>query len=154
MSRDKNHKFKEATWIKNMLLKGPVKRITLLENSRAFKKKIVTLDPSSVSRMRKMPKFITSYADCLEFLRYLERTCSEDMPRRRLAVMYLVIWLSEVIFPIASKEVRSSCIYPTCKMAFGATFSLAPALVSYLYMRLKMIGFSCAMCQAIQQVLW
>lgn len=55
--------------------------------------------------------------------------------------MYLGVWLSEVIFPIAGKKVRTGCIYPTCKMAFGVKYALAPALVSYLCTRLKMIDF-------------
>lgn len=88
-----------------------------------------------------LPKYITSYVDCPKFLPYLERTCFENMPKRRLAATYLAAWLSEVIFPIAGKEVRNGCIYPTSKMAFGTKFALAPALVSYLCTRLKMLGF-------------
>lgn len=55
--------------------------------------------------------------------------------------MYLAVWLSEVIFPIAGREVRSGCIYLACKMAFGVNLALALALVSYLCTRLNMIGF-------------
>lgn len=54
---------------------------------------------------------------------------------------YLAIWLSEAIFSIAGKEIQSSYSYLACKMAFGTRFALAPALVSYLCMRLKMIRF-------------
>ena len=88
-----------------------------------------------------MPKYITSYIDCLEFLPYLERTCSGVMSKRRLVAAYSTVWLSEVIFPIAGKEIRGGCIYLACKMAFGTRFALAPALVNYLCTRLKMIGF-------------
>ena len=63
------------------------------------------------------------------------------MPKRRLAASYLAVWLSEVIFPIAGKEIQGEYIYPACKMAFGTRFALAPTLVSYLCTRLKMIGF-------------
>ena len=63
------------------------------------------------------------------------------MPKRRLATIYLAVWLSEVIFPIAGKEVCTGCIYPACKMAFGVRYALTSALVSYLCIRLKMIGF-------------
>ena len=104
---------------------------------------MVTVDPFSASPRRKKPKYTTSYVDCPEFSSYLEKTCYESMPRRRLVVMYLAVWLSEVIFPIVGKEVRTDCIYPACKIAFRVRYALAlaMALVSYLCTRLKMIGF-------------
>ena len=55
--------------------------------------------------------------------------------------MYLAVWLSKVIFPIAGREVQTGCIYPACKMAFGIKLALAPALVSYLCTELKVVGF-------------
>ena len=90
MSRDSRHKFKAGTWIKNMLQKEPVKKITFLESPNVFKK-IVAIEPSSWSPKRRKPKYSTSYVDCPEFSTYLERTCSESMPRRCLAAMYLAV---------------------------------------------------------------
>ena len=75
-----------------------------------------------------MRKHTTSYVDCPEFHPYLERTCFGIMPKRRLVAAYLAVWLSEVIFPIAGKEIRGGCIYPARKMAFGTIFALALAL--------------------------
>ena len=140
MSCDSHHKFKAGTWKKNMLPKGLGKKITFMESLNVSKKKVVTIDPSFMSPRRRKPKYTTSYVDCPEFSTYLERTCSESMPRRRLVAMYLAVWLSEVIIPIAGKMVCTGCIYPTCRMAFGVRYDLALALINYLCTRLKMIG--------------
>lgn len=78
MSRDNCHKFKAGTWIKNMLPKGADKKITFLESSKTFTKKVVIVDPSLVSPRRKKLKYTTSYVDCSEFSSYLEKTCSES----------------------------------------------------------------------------
>ena len=64
LSLDSHHKFKAETWIKNMLQKGPGKKTTFWESLKTLKKKVVTVDPSSVSPRRKKPKYTTSYVDC------------------------------------------------------------------------------------------
>ena len=124
-----------------MLPKGPGRKITFLESPKTLKNKVVSVDHSSVSPRRKNPKYTTSYVDCPEFSSYLEKSYSESMPKRCLAPMYLAVWLSGVIFPIAGKEVRTGCIYPACRMAFGVRYALALALVSNMCTRLKMIDF-------------
>ena len=134
-----------------MLPKGPSKKITFLESPKDFEKEVVNVDPSSASPKRKKQKYATFYVGCPEFSLYLEKTCSKSMPRRRLVAMYLVVQLSKVIFPIAGKVVRTSCIYPTCKMAFEMRYTLAPALVNYLWTRLKMIGFLVRCAKAYNQ---
>lgn len=78
------------------------------------------INPSAMSLKCKIPKCIISFEDYLEFLPHIERKFYEVMPKRRLAAMYLAVWLSEVIFFTADREVRNGCIYPACKMAFGA----------------------------------
>ena len=83
-SLDKRHKFKAGTSIKNMMLKGPAKKTTFLEDLSVFKKRVVTVDPSSLSPRLKTHKHITFYVDYPEFLPYLERTCFEKMPKRCL----------------------------------------------------------------------
>ena len=80
MSRNSRRKFKAGSWIKNMLSKGPGKKITFLESSKTFKKKVVTVDPSSVSPRKKKPKSTTSFVDCPQFFSHLETTYSESMP--------------------------------------------------------------------------
>lgn len=67
-----------------MLPKGPARSITFLDDPSVFKKKVVTVDPSSLSPRWKARKYIKSYVDCAEFLPYLERTCYENITRRRL----------------------------------------------------------------------
>lgn len=75
-----HYKLKAGTWIKNILPKGPAKKITFLEDPHAFKKKIVLEDPSSIGPRQKTPKYVTSYVDCPELSSYLDTTCSESMP--------------------------------------------------------------------------
>ena len=93
MSRDSRHKFKAGTWIKTMLPKGRTKNIAFLEDSKVFKEKVVTMDPSLLSPTRKTRKHIVSYVDCPEFLPYLERTYFGVAPERRLVAAYLAVWL-------------------------------------------------------------
>ena len=112
MSRDSRHKFKAGTWIKTMLPKGPTKNITFSEDPKVFKKKVVTMDLSSLSPRRKMRKHTTSYVDYLEFLPYLERTCSGILPKRHLAAAYLAIWLSKIIVPITAKRFKGDASIP------------------------------------------
>lgn len=149
MSRDSRHRFKAETWIKNMLPKGPSKKINFLESTKIFKMKVVTVDPSLVSPRRKKPKYISSYVDCPKFSSYLENTCSESMPRRRLAAMYLAVWLSEVIFRISGKKVHTGCIYLACKMAFWNEVCSGSGFGQLFLHKIKDDRLPCVLCQAI-----
>lgn len=91
-SLDKHHKFKAGTWIKNMLSGEPTNKVKLLEDPSAFKKRVMTVDSSSLRPRQKLCKYITSFVDCPEFLPYLEGICSENMLKRRLVAAYLVFW--------------------------------------------------------------
>lgn len=65
----------------------------------------------------------TPYPD---FLESMDKKFPELSKRREL-VIYLTNWLSAAIFTNGGgKEVRSSCIYTTCRMAYRERYALAP----------------------------
>lgn len=60
---------------------------------------------------------------CRDFQEGIEKKFLDLSKRRDLAI-YLASWLSQVIFARSGgKEVRSSCMYPACRMTYGERFS-------------------------------
>lgn len=55
--------------------------------------------------------------------------------------MYLAVRLLEVVFATGGNEVRSTCIFSACQMAFGKKLALTRAFASYMLAELKLVTF-------------